>query len=656
MKKNYTLLTGLILMTSVGFSQSLTSNSQIDRGTSKLTQGENIPAIKKAQPKALGDTILYEDFSTGGPGSANLPAGWTVSNAASNGNDWIWANTAPGGQYSTNIAALNSTTGTNGYMSLPADLYNTPFPPGGPIPMDTWFSSPSFPISPQRGSVIIKFEHSQRYCCNSTNDLVLEVSNDGTTWTTYDATGGRGPNTATPNAETLNINVSPVLGYQTTGYLRFRSTANSHYFWMIDDILVYEGAANNMVLDDFELKFHASYDITPVYYILPIVNVPTVTYTGYSSNAGANAQTNVDLNVNVIMDSTMMGGPGMGLAYSGSSVIGASIASQRTDTTVVSNPFFSFNPGWYRNRVFITSDSVNQQPAGAEGAYTFALSAQGDTTIALDRGQAFFNGSSGPPSYVGGGQDNDAAAALMIIDSSLAGVGTGSVIATSISVFIANRTECDGLSISPRVWPFHEDSATLNAAVRPAIATSPFSTNIDTSMLGTWVTLPIFPPVTLGPGAYYFGVEQTGGGANGKEIWLGRDDGQESVAPDFSNIFFLNDPTGGARWIAPPRLLGIRFNGTFPTAIEETAAENNVSFDVYPNPNNGLFTLEVSSNNPSAYIMNVRNMVGQTVMSEALNVNGNTVKQVDLSSFDKGVYFVTLERGNERLVKKVVVK
>ena len=94
----------------------------------------------------------------------------------------------------------------------------------------------------------------------------------------------------------------------------------------------------------------------------------------------------------------------------------------------------------------------------------------------------------------------------------------------------------------------------------------------------------------------------------------------------------------------------------FPTAIEETAVENTVDFNVYPNPNNGLFTMELTSEAPASYIMNVRNMVGQSVMSEAINVNGNTTKQVDLSSFDKGVYFVTLERGNERLVKKVVVK
>ena len=469
MKKNYTLLTGLILLSSIGFSQGLLKSNAVDHGTPKLTEVESVPLVKKATTqKALGDTVMYEDFAN------SIPAGWTVTNNAGNSNNWIWSNTAPGGQYSTGTLALNSTTGSNGYMALPCDLYNTPFPPGGPIAMDVWFTSPSFSITPQIGSVIVKYEHSQRYCCSSLNELVLEVSNDGVTWTAFDGTGGRNPNTATPNAETLEINVSSVLGYQSTGYVRFRSTGNSHYYWMIDDVLVYEGPANNMQLEGWDMKFHASYDITPIYTILPIVNIPAVTYEGYSLNAGANTQTNVDFNIDVINDSTLAGGPGNGVVHSASSTLGASVLSQDRDTANVNSPFFTFNSGYYRNRMYVTSDSVNQAPGDAVAEYTMTLTA--DTTLALDRGEAFFSISSGPSSYVGGGQDFDAMAALMVLDSQL----TGTVMATSVSIFIANRTENAGVSISPRVWPFYEDSATLNAAVAAPVANSPFSTVIDT--------------------------------------------------------------------------------------------------------------------------------------------------------------------------------
>ncbi len=596
MKRSYSILMGLTFMTVSVFSQSLLNSNQIEKGVPRLTPAEDAPSVKKSsQLKAppTGATIfLSENFGTGSPTS--LPAGWSVTNISSvPSNQWIWSNTAPGGQYSTSITALNSTTGANGFMSLPSGLFNTPIPPTGAAVMDTWFTSPAFSIGTNVGSVIVEYQHYARYCCNISNELVLEVSPDGINWSApYDAVAGLQPNTLTVNGQLMRINVSADLAYQQTGYIRFRSTGNSHYFWMIDDIYVYEGKQNELVLEDFSLKFHPQYSITPVYRLLPIINVPQVLYTGETFNSGSNAQTNVNLWVDVIMDSTISGGQGSGLVYRNSSLIGATVPSLQRDVEDVTNPFFSFNTGWYRNKVYVTSDSLPQAAPIATGEYSFALTA--DTVVALDRG--VFQGSSGPPTYVGGGQDNDAAAALMILDSGV------SVPVLSISVWPAIRTETDGLSISPRIWRFDEDSATLNAAVlNPPVGQSPFSTLIDTNNQGTWVTMPIFPPVILSPGAYYFGVEQTGGGSNGKELWLGRDVVQESIAPPLSNIFFLNEP-GNGRWINPGRLLGIRFNGSFPTGIAAEKAEEEVEFSVYPNPNNGLLTLKANSSRPTSCV------------------------------------------------------
>lgn len=649
MKKNYSLLSGLILMSSVGFAQGLIGNHQASQATPKLTQSETMPIAKSAQQKAYGDTILYVDFAT------SIPAGWTAANNSANSNDWVWAagGTAPGGQFSTNTAALNSPSASNGYMLLPADLYNTPIPPGGAVAMDAYFESPSINLldgnNQQRSSVYISWVHSQRYCCSSANELVVEVSPDGTTWTTYDATGGRGANTATPNGEQLTVNVSAGLANQNSGYVRFRSTGNSHYYWMIDDVLLFEGPENAMELSDWTIKFHSSYFYTPIYTILPQSNMPVTTFTGFTTNQGGSTQTNVDFNVDAIMDSAIGGGPGNGLAYSASTSIGSQ-SPLALDTADVLSPFFTFSPGNYRYNMYVTSDSINQIPSGSVDNYGMAVTL--DTTIALENGPAAYSGTTGPPGYVGGGQDGDALAALMIIDS----VSPANVMATSISYWVpTTRPSVEGLQISPRVWPWHEDSATLGAGIRPAVASSPFSTTIDTTMFGSWISIPFFPPVALAPGAYYFGLEQTGGGVtNNAELWAGRDVAQEAIAPDLSTVFFLNEGSN-PRWGWSDIITGIRFNGMFTVGVEEEQAAK-VDFNVYPNPNNGLFTLKVSSSVATTYTMNVRNMVGQTVMSEAINVNGNAVKQMDLSNFDKGVYFVSLENGDERLVRKVVVK
>ena len=89
--------------------------------------------------------------------------------------------------------------------------------------------------------------------------------------------------------------------------------------------------------------------------------------------------------------------------------------------------------------------------------------------------------------------------------------------------------------------------------------------------------------------------------------------------------------------------------------IDETVEEN-VTFEVAPNPNNGQFSLTIASNLNVDYNLNVRNMLGQVVLTDQVSVNNQKTIQIDLSNYEKGVYFVTLENDNERKVKKVVVK
>ena len=49
-------------------------------------------------------------------------------------------------------------------------------------------------------------------------------------------------------------------------------------------------------------------------------------------------------------------------------------------------------------------------------------------------------------------------------------------------------------------------------------------------------------------------------------------------------------------------------------------------------------------------------MLGQEVYTDIINVNGTYRQQMDLTQFEKGVYFVSLENGAEKILKKVVVK
>ncbi len=644
MKKNYLLLSGLILSFTVGFSQSLTKKGLPEAGE-KLSVGETPIKVNPPMQKAFGDTMYYQDFNSG------IPAGWSVTNQGVTGKQWIWDTAAPGGQYSTNAAALNSPTGANGFMSLPMDFYNTPFPTNGPDNMDTWFTSPQITFNSTSPSVLIKFWHSQRYCCLGTNELVLEVSTNGTTWTAFDATGNRPPNTQTPNAEQLEINVSSVLGSATTGYIRFRATGSSHYYWMIDDITVEEGPDNAMVLEEMKVQFTDSFATNPFYTQIPQMVTGPMTFEAITMNPGANTQTGVDLNSLVVRDSAYMmlqtTAPTGVVDAATNAISGGTVPSQQRDTTVSSPPYVNQYSGHFSVYQNITTDSVNQRANRASDFYRFIVT---DTIFAMDRGAGNYFGDAGPGNYQRGGNDGDQWGQLYNLSGDTNyRTGNPKHLATSISYFVANAAENDGVSISPRI--FDEDTFGI-------VASSPFSTLIDTSMFNTWITIPLFPAVALDKGAqYYVGWEQISGANNSKHFSVARDRVMEAMQPDVTTVVFFNDASPVLSWVTQMGAVRLNLGNLEIIGLEEEdAREANYGFEVYPNPNNGQFIVRMSSDKAVNYDLSVRNMVGQNVFTRNLNVYGNQIENLDLSNLDKGVYFVTLENSNDRKVRKVIVR
>jgi len=91
---------------------------------------------------------------------------------------------------------------------------------------------------------------------------------------------------------------------------------------------------------------------------------------------------------------------------------------------------------------------------------------------------------------------------------------------------------------------------------------------------------------------------------------------------------------------------------TLDFTVEDKTSANELSraIGVYPNPSQGLFNVSVDS--PSAVKASVFNMVGEIVYKgEFIN---NTV--IDLTTFNKGVYFLNLTIDGTSHVSKLVVK
>ncbi len=79
----------------------------------------------------------------------------------------------------------------------------------------------------------------------------------------------------------------------------------------------------------------------------------------------------------------------------------------------------------------------------------------------------------------------------------------------------------------------------------------------------------------------------------------------------------------------------------------------NMAFEVYPNPATNAVTVSLDGAGNGNTIMEIRNMLGQTLRTENISA---TQTQVDVSNLANGVYLFALTQGQQTSVKEIVVK
>lgn len=89
----------------------------------------------------------------------------------------------------------------------------------------------------------------------------------------------------------------------------------------------------------------------------------------------------------------------------------------------------------------------------------------------------------------------------------------------------------------------------------------------------------------------------------------------------------------------------------------ETLEQSLPVLDIFPNPNAGIFSVNISNVNKDANVaISVLNAIGQ-VMSSPLNFKGsaNGAHSINLSHLSNGVYFITIQTDSDKLVTKKIV-
>lgn len=88
--------------------------------------------------------------------------------------------------------------------------------------------------------------------------------------------------------------------------------------------------------------------------------------------------------------------------------------------------------------------------------------------------------------------------------------------------------------------------------------------------------------------------------------------------------------------------------------IEDVFTSN--LLDIFPNPNNGTFTLTFHTEKTDNYMVRITNTIGQVVHEEKLDgFSGTYSNKLDISAFNKGVYMLSVSNSKNETVKKVLV-
>jgi hypothetical protein len=94
---------------------------------------------------------------------------------------------------------------------------------------------------------------------------------------------------------------------------------------------------------------------------------------------------------------------------------------------------------------------------------------------------------------------------------------------------------------------------------------------------------------------------------------------------------------------------------TVVSGIEDLSSVYNLN--VFPNPNNGSFTIQFSSEESNELWIEVQNMIGEVIYSRKMEVtSGLYSENLSLNDVAKGVYFVSLKNDRGSVNKKVIIQ
>lgn len=531
--------------------------------------------------RAPGDIIgTTMNFST--------PADWVIDNSGTSGGGWVIGTAVPDGPFSGGMGAIASTSGGN-YALFDAD---------GTTGEGMLTMANSIDLSAY-SNVAFEFES---YYRNFQGDAYIEISTNGTSWTTFQVHSLVPLNESTENPEVVSVNVSGVAANQATVWARFRYYSGDDYAWMVDDAKFVEGYNDNLILSQ---SFMSAGSEALDYYMIPESQITPVTFGAIVTNNGTDDQMASILTVTVNDGSTDV--------YTQSST-GTTIPAFSDDSLEVT---VGWTPvaGTFDVTLSTSSSSTEQSPA--------------DNEMMLE------------PILVGG-----------IVYARDNGVSTGSVGylgSTPVPTSMGNYYEFQDDFLMGNIQIGISSSSTVGEPVYAEIRKwdgtdfvvvgQTLDHEITSGDLGNIITLTLEDAELATAGdIYYVGAAHYGGDAR----FLTAQIAEGAVVYSDGSAFQQNS------------VFIVRLEQVF-VGVEEQNTLNN--FGAYPNPANGNVTVNYSLSNTSTVSFNITDVTGQVVASENFGSQheGNYSHKVDISQLSNGVYFYTITVNGITTTEKLTI-
>ena len=631
MKRVYLSAFAMSVITAGAFAQTTVNPERMTpiKESSQLTPPTNKPTTSVGDESKALNILWTEDFSGGALPLETANGQWVVG--GTNGAYWsIGDNPHP-------LSAFGWTDMmTTEYLAW--DSYNEINEPAGSFAttmVDGEAVSPTITLAGNTNSVGIQFDTEAYYCCNyQYRPFGVSASMDnGATWSDtleFDFGVDRNESTqaiAQPMTVLMNLDAIVPAGPSSTFKIKFvwngmdadpNGQYNTHYFWLLDDIAIYEIPNNDISLDagwhgDFYNDWE--YSQLPIYQSTNREMVPVVIV----SNTGSQAQT-VDVTCD-IQDGT---------SSVSNTVINHTIAPGVTDTLWFNTGFMPAVLGTYSTTFSVPADDVISNDiyvASDLNVTNFQMGHDYGSTDSYGWDPTATDPTNAQEPHSYGNRY------IPVIDQNIYAVDV---------VFETGTT--DGLYVLARI-----QEVNVSGSVQDPMT---FITQIDHTTVvndnGFVTTLVLPSPVTLFAGiTYLIDILKVDGttteifNVGGSEL-NGEDD-------DFSTVNY--GPFGAnnainyySGWGYAPY---VRANFDPSLGLAEASLDG---VSVYPNPSEGIVT--VTNTNNEDNLIEVYTVSGKVVLTK----EASSTTSINLGAKGSGVYIVKVSNANGSAVKRIVIK